>query len=54
MVDGVSGLDQLFRPGGGARSFDPEAEQRRVGGDDRSIVEVAMVGDPPKRGAQIG
>ena len=54
MVDGAGGLDQLFGPGYRLVVFDQIAEQRRVGGDGGGDVEVAVVGGPPKRGAQVG
>ena len=54
VVDGAGGLDELFGPGDRLIIFDPEAEEPRVGGDGGGDVEVAVVGGPPKRGAQIG
>ena len=54
MVDGAGGLDELFGPGYRLVVLDQIAEQRRVGGDGGGDVEVAVVGGPPKRGAQIG
>ncbi|MGZ5377451.1 MAG: hypothetical protein ACXWD8_05330, partial [Mycobacterium sp.] len=54
MVDCASWLDQLFGPGDGLVVFDHEVKERRVGGDGGGIVEVAAVGNPSKRGAQIG
>ena len=54
MVDGAGGLDQLFGPGYRLVVLDQKAEQPRVGGDGGGDIEVALVGGPPKRGAQIG
>ena len=54
MVDGAGGLDELFGPGYRLIIFDQTAEERRVGGDGGGDVQVAVVGGPPKRGAQIG
>ena len=54
MVDGAGGLDQLFGPGYGFVIFDPIAEERRVYRDGGGDVEVALVGGPPERRAQIG
>ena len=54
MVDGAGGLDELFGPGYRLVVLDPEAEERRVGGDGGGDVEVAVVGGPPERGAQVG
>ena len=54
MVDGAGGLDQLFGPGYRLVIFDQRAEEPRVGGDGGGHVEVAVVGGPPERGAQIG
>ena len=54
MVDGAGGLDQLFGPGDRLVIVDQIAEERRVGGDGGGDIEVALVGGPPKRGAQIG
>ena len=54
MIDSAGGLDQLFSPGDRLVVFDAEAEECRVGGDGGGIVEVAVVGCPPERGAQVG
>ena len=54
MVDGAGGLDELFGPGYRLVFFDPNAEERRVGRDGGGDVEIAVVGGPPERGAQIG
>ena len=54
MVDGTGGLDQLLGPGYRLMVFDPHAEPRSVRGDGGGAVEVAVVGCPPKRAAQIG
>ena len=54
MVDGAGGFDEFFGPGYRLVVFDPEAEEPRVGGDGGGHVEVAVVGGPPERGAQIG
>ena len=54
MVDGAGGFDELFGPGDRLVIFDQKAEERRIGGDGGGDVEVAVVGGPPKRGAQIG
>jgi len=54
MVDSAGRLDQLFGPGDGLVVVDVEAEECRVGGDGGGVVEVAAVGSPSKRGAQIG
>ena len=54
MVDGQGGFDELFGPGYRLIDFDPKAKERRVRGDCGGDVEVASVGGPPERGAQIG
>src|SRR6185437_14671548 len=54
MVDGAGGLDELLGPGDRLIVFDQKAEDPRVGGDGGGGVEVAVVGGPAKRGAQIG
>jgi hypothetical protein len=54
VVDGAGGLDQLFGPGDRLPIVDQIAEERRVGRDGGGGVEVALVGGPPKRGAQVG
>src|SRR4051812_2258881 len=54
MVGSPGGLDQLFGPGEGLVVFDAEAQECRVGRDGGGSVEVAAVGGPPKRDAQIG
>jgi hypothetical protein len=54
MVGGAGGLDELFGPGYGFVVFDRRAEERRVGGDDGGHVDVAVVGGPAERSAQIG
>ncbi len=54
MVDRTGGLDQLFSPGYRLKGLDPQAEEPRIGGDGGGGVEVALVGGPAKRGAQIG
>ena len=54
MVDGAGGLDELFGPRDRLVIFDHKAEERRVGGDGGGDVEIAVVGGPPERGAQIG
>ena len=57
IVDGFDRVDALTArhpPGGGLIIFEPQAKERRVGGDGGGGVEVGVVGGPPKRGAQIG
>ena len=54
MVDGAGGLDELLGPGDRLIILDQIAEERRVGGDGGGDIKVALVGGPPKRGAQIG
>ena len=54
VVDGAGGLDQLFGPGDRLKGLDPSAEQPRIGGDGGGDIQIALVGGPPKRGAQIG
>ena len=54
VVDGAGGFDEFFGPGDRLIVFDPEAEEPRVGGDGGGGVEVAVVGGPPERGAQVG
>ena len=54
MVDGAGGLDELLGPGYRLIIVDQHAEERRVRGDGGGGVQVALVGGPPKRGAQIG
>jgi hypothetical protein len=53
MVDSAGRFDQLFGPGDGLVVFDPEAEERRVSRDGGGIIEVAAIGRPSERGAQI-
>src|SRR5262245_59105230 len=53
MVDGASGLDELFGPGYRLVVVDPNAEERGVGGDGGGDIKIAVVGGPPKRGAKI-
>ncbi len=54
MIDGAGGLDEFFGPGYRLIILDQKAEERRVGGDGGGDVEVAVVGGPPERGAQVG
>src|SRR6516162_2377291 len=54
VVDRAGGLDQLFSPGYRLKGLDPSAEPPRVGGDGGGDIQIALVGGPPKRGAQIG
>ena len=54
VVDRAGGLDQLFSPGDRLIGLDHSAEQPRIGGDGGGDIEIAVVGGPPKRGAQIG
>ena len=54
MVDRAGGLDQLFSPGDRLKGLDTSAEPPRIGGDGGGDVQIAVVGGPPKRGAQIG
>jgi hypothetical protein len=54
VVDRAGGLDQLFSPGDRLKGLDPSAEPPHIGGDGGGIVEVAPVGGPPKRSAQVG
>src|SRR5215203_3671777 len=54
MVDLSGGLDELFNPGQRLVDLGRSAEERRARRDDRCDIEVALVGGPPKRGAQIG
>jgi hypothetical protein len=54
MVDRAGGLDELLGPGYRLVIVDPKAEERRVGGEGGGDIQVAPVGGPPKRGAQIG
>ena len=54
MVDGAGGFDEFFGPGDRLTILDQTAEQRRIGGDGGGGVEVAPVGGPSKRGAQVG
>src|SRR6476620_9053835 len=53
MVHGAAGLDQLFGPGDGLVLTDPKAQERSVCGGGGCHVEVAVVGGPTERGAQI-
>ena len=54
MIDGAGGFDQLFSPGYRLIGLDPYAEQPHIGGDGGGDIQIALVGGPPKRGAQIG
>ena len=54
MVGDAGGLDQLFSPGDRLVSLDQNAEPPRIGGDGGGDIQIALVGGPPKRGAQIG
>src|SRR5690349_19325836 len=53
MVDGACGLNQLLHPRDGFYVLHERAEQRRVYGDGGGRVEVAVLGGPPERGAQV-
>jgi hypothetical protein len=54
MVDGSGSLDEFFGPRDGFEFLDRVAEERRVAGEGGGDVEVALVGGPPERGAQVG
>ncbi len=54
VVDRAGGLDQLFSPGYRLIIFDPYAEQPRIAGDGGGDIQIAVVGGPAERGAQIG
>jgi len=54
VTGGAGSFDQLFGPSDGLVVFYAEAEECRVGGDGGGIIEVGVVGGPPKRVAQIG
>ena len=54
MVDGAGGFDELFGPGYRLIILDQKAEEPRICGDGGGDVEVAVVGGPPERGAQVG
>ena len=49
----AGGLDELFSPGYRLKGLDPSAEQPRIGGDGGGDIQIAVVGGPPKRGAQV-
>src|ERR1700694_2477382 len=53
MVDGLRGFDELLSPGDGFVMFNQITEERRGDGDGGRGVQVTVVGDPPKRGAQV-
>jgi len=54
MVDGAGRLDHLFCPACWLIVFDAKAKDPCVRGDGGGHIEVAPVGGPPERGAQIG
>ena len=54
MIDGAGGLDEFFGPGYRLIIFDHQAEEPRIAGDGGGDVEIAVVGSPPERGAQVG
>ena len=54
VVDGAGGFDQLFSPGDRLKGLDRKAEPPHIGGDGGGDIQIALVGGPPKRGAQIG
>ncbi len=54
VVDRAGGLDQLFSPGYRLKGLDPQAEPPRIAGDGGGDIQIALVGGPPKGGAQIG
>ena len=54
MVDRAGGLDQLFSPGYRLKGLDPQAEEPHIGGDGGGDIQIAVVGGPAKRDAQIG
>ena len=54
MVNGANRLYQLFGPGCGFVVPEKGAEKRSTCRDGSSGVEIAVVGGPPKGGAQVG
>ena len=54
MVDGAGGSDEFFGPGDRLVILDQITEPSRICGDRGGVIEVAVVGSPPDRGAQIG
>ena len=54
VVGGAGGFDQLFGPGYRLKGLDHNAEPPHIAGDGGGGVQIALVGGPPKRGAQIG
>ena len=54
MVDGAGGSDEFFGPGDRLVILDQITEPSRICGDGGGVIEVAVVGSPPERGAQVG
>jgi len=53
VADGACGFDECLGPPIGLVLFEPVAERARIDGDGGSRVEVALVGGPTERGAQV-
>ena len=54
MVGRAGGVDELLGPSERFEILDRDAEKGGEGGEGGGILEVAQVGNPPERDAQIG